>query len=305
MRPFFQLLCIIPLFIGLPITVFSEDWSELFGTELGDVVYVNKSSIKIEDNIVSGTFLINYPTTEPFNNALSNVQDVSFDCNTSQFQVLNDKFFSNQNAKGKLLQDSNWPMPKMGFPKGSSWELKHQYMCSFLASSTILNSPYNELIERIQENNQALITLGFSTTFSRIDACKQVATNEKDDYALNKWKAAEVYFNDVYLHYYSLARLMSYEMNLNVPDAVNISVLDSNFEESETYKSMYKQTLKSNECFDFGDGSIYLLMGDVGLGVIHMYSKLTWDRFKLTFPESATTIVQIINERFPDNFVFE
>ena len=147
--------------------------------------------------------------------------------------------------------------------------------------------------------------MGFSTTFSRIDACKQVATNEKDDYALNKWKAAEVYFNDVYLHYYSLARLMSYEMNLNVPDAVNVSVLDSNFEESETYRSMYKQTLKSNECFDFGDGSIYLLIGDVGLGVIHMSSKLTWDRFKLTFPESAPTIVQIINERFPDNFVFE
>jgi len=305
MKSYTHRLALIFFFVGLPITVFSEDWSELYGTELGDVVYVDKSSIKVEGDVAMGTFLINFSTPEPFNNALSKLQDVSFDCSTSQFQVLNDQFFSKKNATGKLLQDSNWPMPKMGFPKGSSWDMQYQYMCTFVASSTNLSSQYNELIERIEENNNALLTLGFSNTFGRIDACKLAATNEKDDYALNKWKAAEVYFTDVYSHYYSLARLMSREMNLNVPDAVDISFLDSNFENSETYKSRYRQTLGSDECFDFGDGSIYLLMGEVGLGLIHQSSKMTWEKFETTFPETAPVIEQVINELFPDNFVFE
>ena len=305
MQMLLKLLCLIPLFIGLPKTVLSEDWSELLGTELGDVVYIDKTTIKVEDNLVTGKFLINYSTPEPFNNALSNVQHVSFDCSTSQFQVLNDQFFSNQNATGKLLQDSNWPMPKMRIPRGSSWDIRYQYMCTFATSSSNLSRQYSELIERIEENNNALIMLGYSNTFGRIDACKLVATDKKDDYAFEMWKGAEDYFSDIYLHYSSLAYLMSLNMNRNVPDAIDISLLESDFTNSGAYESRYRQTLESDECFDFGDESVYRSMGEVGLWLIHSSSKMTWQRFETTFPENALYIKSAINERYPHNFVFE
>ena len=98
-------------------------------TAAGDEFYFDPKTVSRTGDVVSVDVLMSYGHADPFNKAWSSVQNTKFDCKTKEFQIMNDKFFSQKMGKGKVVQASNWPMPKFEAPEGSTWRMVLELVC--------------------------------------------------------------------------------------------------------------------------------------------------------------------------------
>ena len=128
LKKYIQLFTFISLTLWCSVT-FSQEWKSIIKMKTGDEFFIDLSSKYINKNFVVVTVLNNYGLPDPFNKSKSSIQEMAFDCKNMKFQLLNDKFFSKQMGKGKILQAFNSPMPVMPMPKGSAWHLKNKKVC--------------------------------------------------------------------------------------------------------------------------------------------------------------------------------
>lgn len=117
------------VFGGGEVTETSKDWTNVVKTAAGDSYFIDLESIIKDGNTLTVMVLNDYGYPDPFNKSKSSVQKMWFHCKTAEMQLLTDAFYSDQMAKGRIVQASDFPMPKMNMPDDSTWKVVADLAC--------------------------------------------------------------------------------------------------------------------------------------------------------------------------------
>jgi len=97
------------------------------------VVFVNKKKIIRNGTTALGWVLTNYTTLEETNNAKSTLENISFNCAQGTVQILSIYYYSEKNAKGKMLSfiDNGQVLAKpVAAPPGSLFDHEFEFFCN-------------------------------------------------------------------------------------------------------------------------------------------------------------------------------
>ena len=107
----------------------SGDWTFVVKTAAGDRYFIDRPSIIKDGETLTVMVLNDYGYPDPFNKSKSSVQKMWFHCRTAEMQLLTDAFYSDQMAKGRIVQASDFSMPKMNMPNDSAWKVVADSSC--------------------------------------------------------------------------------------------------------------------------------------------------------------------------------
>lgn len=173
---------------------------------------------------------------------------------------------------------------------------------SFLTFSFSAKSEnFSMLIERVN-NLKIVFEMSNIKQLGRIDGCKKTASDRNDEISYRKWvgasefilKESEIYF---IIHYF-----MRDAINKDIKNAIH--PINLKVKESQIYKNDYKSFLNSDECFQFGDGSIYSSMG-MAVSLLNISTKQAWRVFRQIYPNASKNIIYAIKTDWPKTKIFD
>ena len=160
---------------------------------------------------------------------------------------------------------------------------------------------FPELTKRVN-NIKIAFEMSNNKQLGRIDGCKKTALNKNDKISYRKWigasefiiKESEIYF----LTHYFMRDAINNDVK-NTIHPINLKV-----KETQIYKNDYKSFLNSDECFQFGKGSIYSLMG-MAISLLDMSTKQAWRVFNKIYPKASNNIIYAIKTDWPKTKLFD